>query len=109
LARRRQDASETSSTILVTRADSYEIRGEARGLRVGCASVLKETESALPECQHGAVKAKRSRKERDKAALDAVAKEIARPQFAKSARQKEEAAGRRPTKPPKIPTWLATP
>jgi len=46
---------------------------------------------------------------RDKAALDAVAKEIARPQFAKSARQKEEAAGRRPTKPPKIPTWLATP
>jgi hypothetical protein len=39
--------------------------------------VLKETESVLVACQPEAVKPKKSKKERDKAALDAVAREEA--------------------------------
>jgi hypothetical protein len=60
--------------------------------------VLKETESALAVCQHEAVKPKRSKKERDKGVLDAVAREMARPCLVESARQQEEATARRATK-----------
>lgn len=97
MGRRRQDASKTTSTILVNRADSYEIRRTARSGRVCCASVLKETESVSAGCQHEAVKGKESKKERDKAALDAVAQEMGRPRFVESARREEEAAARRAT------------
>jgi hypothetical protein len=92
LGRRRQDASETNSTILVNRTDSYEIRRTVRSGSVSCASVLKETESVFAGCQHETVKGKRSKKERDKAALDAVAREMGRPRFVESARREEEAA-----------------
>jgi hypothetical protein len=98
LGRRRQDASETSSTILAKRADSYEIRREAQRGWVCCARVLKETESALAWCHHETVNPKRSKKEREKAALDAVAREMVRPRFVESARREEEAATRRATK-----------
>jgi hypothetical protein len=92
--RLRQDASETSATILVKCADSYEIRRKARSGTAYYASVLKDTESVLAVCKHEALKAKRSKKERDKAALDAVAREMGRPRFAESARQEQEAAAR---------------
>jgi hypothetical protein len=59
--------------------------------------VLKETESVLAGCQHEAVKSKSSKKERDKAALDAVAREMGRPRFVESARREEEAFARRAT------------
>jgi len=55
--------------------------------------VLKETESVLAACQHEAVKRKKSKKELDKAALAAVAKEMEQPRLVESARQEEEAAG----------------
>jgi hypothetical protein len=97
LGMRRQDASETTSTILVNRADSYEIRRTVRSGSVGCVSVLKETESVFAGCQHEAVKGKRSKKEQDKAALDAVAREMGRPRFVESARREEEAAAPRAT------------
>jgi hypothetical protein len=58
-----------------------------------CAGVLKETESLLAGCQHQSMKRKRTNKERDKAALAAVMKEMEQPPFAESARQQEEAAG----------------
>jgi hypothetical protein len=90
--RLRQDASETSATILVKCADSYEIRRKARSGRAYYASVLKDTESVLAVCQRDAVKAKRSKKEREKVALDAVAREMGRPRFVESARREEEAA-----------------
>ena len=96
MGRRRQDASETTSTILVNRADSYEIRRTVRSGSVSCASVLKETESVLAGCQYEAVKGKKSKKERDKAALDDVAREMGRPRFVESARREEEAAVHRP-------------
>jgi hypothetical protein len=60
--------------------------------------VLKETESALACCQHETVKTKRSKKEREKAALDAVARELARPRFVESTRREEETTARRATK-----------
>ncbi|HXN27088.1 MAG TPA: hypothetical protein VN902_08215 [Candidatus Acidoferrales bacterium] len=43
------------------------------------------------------MKGKESKKERDKAALDAVAQEMGRPRFVESARREEEAAARRAT------------
>jgi hypothetical protein len=63
----------------------------------GCAGVLKETESLLAGCQHQSMKRKRSNKERDKAALAAVTKEMEQPRFAESARREEEAAGHHAT------------
>jgi hypothetical protein len=96
LRRLRQDASETNSTILVNYADSYEIRRKARSGWVCCASVLKETESVLAGCQHEALKSKKSsKKQRDKAALAAVTREMEWPRFAESARAEEIAAGHR--------------
>jgi len=47
----------------------------------------------LAACQHEAVKRKKSKKELDKAALAAVAKEMEQPRLVESARQEEEAAG----------------
>jgi hypothetical protein len=55
--------------------------------------VLKETERVLADCQHGAVKRKKSKQARDKATLAAVAKEMGRPRFAQSARAEEEVGG----------------
>jgi hypothetical protein len=43
------------------------------------------------------VKRKKSKKERDKATLAAVAREMEQPRFAESARQEEEAAGHQVT------------
>jgi hypothetical protein len=59
--------------------------------------VLKETESVHAGCQNQAVKAKKSKKERDSAALAAVAKEMEQPRFAESAREEEEASGHKLT------------
>ena len=96
--RLRQDASETSSTILVKCADSYEIRRESRRSRDHWAGLLKETESVLAAFQSVAVKPRRSKKERDRAALAAVAREMGRPRLVESARREEEAGTRRATK-----------
>ena len=63
----------------------------------GRADVLKETESLLAGCQHQSMKRKRSKKERDKAALTAVTKEMEQPSFAESARREEAAAGHHAT------------
>jgi hypothetical protein len=60
--------------------------------------VLKETESPLAGCQDETVKPKKSsKKELDKAALAAVAKEMEQPRFAESAREEEEASGHKLT------------
>jgi hypothetical protein len=63
----------------------------------GCAGVLKETESLLAGRQHQSMKRKRSKKERDKAVLAAVTKEMEQPRFAESARPQEEVAGHHAT------------
>jgi hypothetical protein len=55
--------------------------------------VLKETEFLFAGYQDKIVKPKKSKKELDKAALAAVAKEMEQPRFAESARREEEAAG----------------
>jgi hypothetical protein len=55
--------------------------------------VLKETEFLFAGCQNEKVKRKKSKKERDKTALAAVAKEMEQPRFAESAREGQEAAG----------------
>jgi hypothetical protein len=54
--------------------------------------VLKETESVVADCHHGAVRSKKSKQARDKAALAAVTKEMGRPRFVESARGEEDAA-----------------
>jgi len=56
--------------------------------------VLKETEWRGGGCQDEAVKEKKlAKKQRDKAALADVTREMGRPRFAESARAEEEAAG----------------
>jgi hypothetical protein len=60
--------------------------------------VLKETEFLLAGYQNGAVKRKKSKKERDQTALAAVAKEMEQPRFAESAREGQEAARHQVTK-----------
>jgi hypothetical protein len=54
--------------------------------------VRKETESLLAGCDDGFVKRKKSKKQRDQAAIAAVTREMAQPRFAVSARRDEEAA-----------------
>lgn len=54
--------------------------------------VRNETESLFAWCDNGCVKRKKSRKQREKDAIAAVAKEMARPRYAVSARRNEEAA-----------------
>jgi hypothetical protein len=68
-----------------------------QGTRARCAGVLKGTESVLAKCQHESMKRKKSKKERDKAALAAVIIEMDRPRFVESARQEEATAGHRVT------------
>jgi hypothetical protein len=56
--------------------------------------VRKETEWRGAGCQDEAVKDRKStKKQRDKAALAAVTREMERPRFVESARAEEEAAG----------------
>jgi hypothetical protein len=54
--------------------------------------VRKETESLLAGCDDTSVKRKKSKTQQDRDAIAAVAKEMAQPRFAQSARRDEKAA-----------------
>jgi hypothetical protein len=58
----------------------------------GRQSVLNRTTLLHATCHHRSVKHKKSKKQRDKATLASVTKEMAGPRFAKSTRKKEEEA-----------------